>query len=96
MVKVTLNGVLKTEANNNSKSWVGYTTESAIEGLIVTPVDMLDPEDGTANRWVLACPIAITLLDNTDLDALKEGELRRATLAKLSDEELAALGLKRE
>lgn len=95
MVKVTLNGVLKTEANN-SKSWVGYTTEPAIEGLLITPVDMLDPEDGTANRWVLACPTPVTLLGNTALDALKEGELRRATLAKLSDEEVAALGLTRE
>lgn len=95
MVKVTLNGVLKTEANG-TRSWAGYTTESVVEGLVVTPVDMLDPEDGSNSRWVLAFPTSVSLLDETALESLRDGELRRATLAKLTDVEVSALGLVRE
>jgi hypothetical protein len=95
MVKVTLYGVLKTEANG-ARTWAGYTTEPTIEGLIVQAVDMLDPEDGTANRWVLAAPSAVTLLSEEAITALKAGEKRRATIAKLTNEELEALGLSRE
>lgn len=95
MIKVTLKGVLKTEANG-ARTWVGYTNEENIEGLQIYPIDMLDPEDGTDNRWVLAAPEAVTLLTETDINNLKAGELRRATLAKLSDSEITALGLTRE
>lgn len=92
MQRVTLYGVIKTEADG-SKSWAGYTTETSVPGLVVTPVDMLDPEDGSDNRWVLAFPTAVQSLDSAALETLKDGELRRATLAKLSDAELAVLGL---
>lgn len=95
MVKVTLNGVVKTEADG-SKTWAGYTTETSVPGLVVTPVDMLDPEDSTDTRWVLAFPTAVHLLSAQDLEDLQQGELRRATIAKLTDSELEALGLTRE
>jgi len=95
MQKVTVNGVLKTEANGQ-RSWAGYTTESSVEGLLVSPVDMLDLEDGSDERWVLAAPAPVPLLDQTALDDLRAGELRRATIASLTDAQLEALGLTRE
>lgn len=95
MQKVTVNGVLKTQCDG-SRVWAGYTTEEAVPGLHVAPVDMLDPEDATDARWVLANPEPVHLLTIQELETLSAGELRRSTLAKLTDAELASIGVTRE
>lgn len=96
MVVTTVNGVLKHCSTTGSLIFVGYTTEESVPGLVISPVSVLDPEDATDTRWVLAMPTSIGLLDTAALEALSDGEITRIALAKLTDAEVAALGLTRE
>ena len=96
MVVTTVNGVLKHCSSTGNLIFVGYTTEAAVSGLTVSPVTVIDMEDSTSNRWVLAMPTSIGLLDTAELDTLRDGEARRVALAKLTDAEVALLALTRE
>lgn len=97
MQVVTVNGVLKhCTVTPGRMVMAGYTTESAIEGLVVTPVSVLDPEDNTDARYWLCGIAPLTLLDETEINALIAGEVRRIAVAKLTDAELSVLGVSRE
>lgn len=96
MVVTTVNGVLKHCSQTGNLVFVGYTTEAAVAGLTVSPVQVLDPEDESGDRWVLAMSTSIGLLDTTALNTLRDGEARRIALAKLADAEVTILGLTRE
>ena len=92
----TVNGVLKHCATTGTLTWCGYTTAESIAGLTVSPVSVLDPEDGSGNVYVLAMTGPLSLLDETAATALVAGEARRQVVAKLSDAELALLSITRE
>ena len=95
MAVETVNGVLKHCATTGALVFAGYTKEKAIEGLNVSPVAVYDPEDGSDNRWVLTMDTPIAPLTAPEIDTLRTGEAARIALAKLTDEEVAALGLTR-
>ena len=97
MQKITVRGILKSSCTGG-KTWAGYVSEAeeVPAGLVETPVEVLDPEDGSGNVWVLAHPDGIPLLASQDLTDLSASEVARAAKAKLTDEELAALGLTRD
>ena len=95
MVKKTVRGIMKTEPDG-SRCWVGYVDlDDTVDEIVNYPIEVLDQEDGTQNYWVLAKGTTIAPMTTQDLDELRAGELRRATIAKLSDAELSALGLTR-
>jgi len=64
-----------------------------LEADIVTPT-VLNMGNGTF--YLLAQLDVLQTLDASALDALAAGALRRATVGKLSDEELAVLGVPRD
>lgn len=64
------------------------------EGLTESTVLVLDMGDG--DFYLLASPAPIQMKDAKVLDALAAGELRRTAVGKLSDVELAALGVPRD
>ena len=98
MQKVTIFGVLQSSSTTfGAKEWAGWALEETVipEGLVKTPVEVLDPEDSSGDRWVLANPDPLVLLDEAALAAVSEGELARIAKSKLTDAELAAIGVTR-
>jgi hypothetical protein len=97
MQKITVRGIVKA-CPYSGRTWAGYVAEGVVVpgNLTETPVEVLDPQDGSGNYWVLAHPVTIGLIDGAGLTALSANELRRQTIAKLSDAELTSLGLTRE
>lgn len=96
MNKITVRGVLQSEPSGG-KGWAGFVPlEQEVEGLMTSPVEVLDLEDESDTVWVLAKSDAIPLLDLEGLAAIRSGEVARTAKAKLTDEELVALGLTRD
>lgn len=97
MQTVTVRGVLRTCECTGVKKFAGYVAEGVVvpEPLIETPVLVLDPEDNTGNRWILAFPDAVGVLSEGDLTTLASEEPHRQAVSKLTDAELTALGLTR-
>lgn len=93
----TVKGILQTTAHGGYQfaGWVSDET-TIPEGVRTSPVQVLNLEDNTTNRWVIAMNDPIAQLDTTALNTIAEGEVARAAKAKLTDEELAALGLTRD
>jgi hypothetical protein len=98
MNTVTVRGVLKTCPATGARKWAGYVSEDTEvpAGLVAASIEVLDPEDQTGNRWILAVSEPLTPLDSATLDALAQGDAVRLAKSKLTDADLAALGLTRE
>lgn len=96
MLVTTVNGVLRHCSLTGNLVLAGYTTEEAVSGLVVSPLSALDPEDATDARYALAQVEPLHLLDTNALTALSAGEVRRLAVAKLTDAELATLGVERD
>jgi hypothetical protein len=97
MVPVTIQGVLRTCPKTGARIWAGWTTEeTAPEGLLLSPVDALEPGDGSTVRWLLMGSAAVPQLDAAAMATMSADEPRRCAVAKLSDAELATTGLTRE
>ena len=96
MQKIVVRGVCRTNADG-SRPFVGYLPADSEppEGLMSCMCEMIDPEDGTPSYWVLAGCDRVPLLTPEDIDDLRSGEVARLAKAKLTDAELAALGLTR-
>lgn len=95
MIKETVKVVLETCSTTGGGRIVGYTTEESTGSLQSYPMDAINPQDGSSSRYILAVPEAVPLLDAAAISALCAEDVRHAALARLSDAELAALGLKR-
>lgn len=98
MVKRTVLGVLECCARTGTNLFAGYVNDDDTlpEGTRTTPVEVLDPEDGSGELWILAVTTPITHLDTTELEDVIAKDVARKAKAKLTDEELSALGLTRD
>lgn len=97
MQKVTIRVVMKTAATHGGGNIIaGYVASDADVGHLRSfDIDAIDPQDGTALRWVLAAPDAIPALNAEAITALCTEDCRNTALSRLSDEDVAALGLSR-
>lgn len=96
MQVVSVKAILKTESNG-TRTWVGWAEESTPvpEGLQTGILSAIDMQDASGERWLLISPTATPLFDEAALVALGNGECSRIARSKLSDKELAELGLSR-
>jgi hypothetical protein len=95
VIKETIRVVLETCPITGVQKIMGYTNEESTGVLQSYPMDAINPEDGTTGRYILAVPTAVPLLDAAALTAAADENARHVALAKLTDEDLAVLGLSR-
>lgn len=93
---IPVTAILRTNTDG-IQAWVGWVqNDTAVpESLMTARFDALDLEDGSNMVWLLAVPQSVPLFDVTAMANLEGDEVRCKAISKLTDVELASLGLVR-